>query len=68
VYGLLNGAGAEVAEVEASLKALLTNADGGKVMSALSSCDDFGVHYQNYGAYPWGQGATLAALCLGELA
>ncbi|MCR5405070.1 MAG: glycoside hydrolase family 88 protein [Butyrivibrio sp.] len=34
----------------------------GKVGSALSSCDDFGVHYQTYGHYPWGQGAVLAAL------
>lgn len=67
VYGLLNGAGAEGAEVEASLKALLANAEGGKVTSALSSCDDFGVHYQNYGAYPWGQGAALAALSLGNI-
>ena len=65
VYGLLNCAGAEASEVESSLKALLKSADGGKVMSALSSCDDFGVHYQNYGAYPWGQGAALAALSLG---
>ncbi len=36
----------------------------GKVGSALSSCDDFGVHYQTYGNYPWGQGAVLAALSL----
>lgn len=64
VYGLLNGEGAVADEVEASLKALLQNTDGGKVMSALSSCDDFGVHYQTYGAYPWGQGAALAALSL----
>ena len=36
--------------------------DGGAVLDALSSCDDFGVHYQTYGNYPWGQGAVLAAL------
>ena len=64
VYGLLNGGGASAGEVEASLKALLNSADGGRVMSALSSCDDFGVHYQTYGNYPWGQGAAMAALSL----
>ncbi len=36
----------------------------GKAGNALSSCDDFGVHYQNYGHYAWGQGAVLAALSL----
>ncbi len=36
----------------------------GVVTQALSSCDDFGVHYQTYGSYPWGQGAVLAALSL----
>lgn len=34
----------------------------GVVGDALSSCDDFGVHYQSYGAFPWGQGAVLAAI------
>ena len=34
----------------------------GIVIDALSSCDDFAVHYQTYGNYPWGQGAALAAL------
>ena len=34
----------------------------GHVGSALSSCIDFGVHYQSYGNYPWGQGAALAAV------
>lgn len=65
VYGLLNGGGAAAGEVEASLKALLNSTEGGKVVSALSSCDDFGVHYQTYGNYPWGQGAALAAISLG---
>lgn len=68
VYGLLNGEGASVSEVEASLKALLNSAEDGRVMSALSSCDDFGVHYQTYGNYPWGQGAALAALALADKA
>ena len=67
VYGLLNGEGATIEEVEGSLRALLNNAEGGKVTNALSSCDDFGVHYQTYGSYPWGQGAALAALSLGKL-
>ena len=37
-------------------------ADKGIVLDALSSCDDFAVHYQTYGNNPWGQGAALAAL------
>lgn len=41
---------------------MLAHTSGGKVMDALSSCDDFGVHYQTYGHYPWGQGMVLAAL------
>lgn len=50
---------------EAILKAqhsMFENSGGGIVTAALSSCDDFGVHYQTYGAYPWGQGAVLLAL------
>ncbi|WP_024867356.1 glycoside hydrolase family 88 protein [Butyrivibrio sp. FCS014] len=43
--------------------ALSMNIDSnGRVGNALSSCDDFGVHYQSYGHYPWGQGAALAAI------
>lgn len=38
------------------------NIQNGIVTNALSSCDDFAVHYQTYGNYPWGQGAVLAAL------
>lgn len=38
----------------------------GAVVDALSSCDDFGVHYQTYGSYPWGQGAVLAALSVSK--
>ena len=68
VYGLLNGNGASASDVDASLKALLDSTESGRVMSALSSCDDFGVHYQTYGHYPWGQGAALAALALAEKA
>jgi rhamnogalacturonyl hydrolase YesR len=41
---------------------MLQNTSKGIVTSALSSCDDFGVHYQTYGSYPWGQGAVLAAV------
>ena len=47
-------------------KCMLSHTVDGKVMDALSSCDDFGVHYQTYGNYPWGQGAVLAALSLIE--
>ena len=40
----------------------------GDVQDALSSCDDFAVHYQTYGSYPWGQGAVLAALSMIKMA
>ncbi len=43
---------------------LWVNISEGKVLNALSSCDDFAVHYQTYGHYTWGQGAVLAALSL----
>ncbi|ADL35248.1 unsaturated glucuronyl hydrolase Ugl88B [Butyrivibrio proteoclasticus B316] len=43
-------------------ESMLSHAHGGIVTDALGSCDDFAVHYQNYGNYPWGQGAVLAAL------
>ncbi len=46
---------------------MIAHTKDGDVLDALSSCDDFGVHYQTYGAYPWGQGAVLAALAeIGE--
>ena len=51
--------------VNAGLGMLASQTDErGRVGSALSSCEDFGVHYQNYGHYPWGQGAALAAASL----
>jgi len=67
VYGLMNGLGdvddLEMKEaLESSFKTMSLNIQEGKVTDALSSCDDFGVHYQTYGHYPWGQGAVLAAL------
>ncbi len=43
-------------------EAMLHYSTGGKITHALSSCDDFAVHYQTYGSYPWGQGAVLSAL------
>lgn len=43
---------------------MLSHTEKGAVLDALSSCDDFGVHYQTYGHYPWGQGAVLAALAV----
>ena len=69
-YGLERGLEAglfeEVAPYkEAVLKAqhsMFENSSKGVVTAALSSCDDFGVHYQTYGNYPWGQGAVLLAL------
>ncbi len=60
VYGL---SGTDVsAEISDTIEALWMNIKDNKVMNCLSSCDDFGVHYQSYGHYPWGQGAVLAAL------
>ncbi|WP_026650916.1 glycoside hydrolase family 88 protein [Butyrivibrio proteoclasticus] len=43
---------------------IYVNSSEGRVLNALSSCDDFGVHYQNYGNYPWGQGAGLCCIAL----
>ena len=43
-------------------KSMYANSTNGIVTEALSSCDDFGVHYQTYGTYPWGQGAVLLTL------
>ncbi len=65
VYGLVNGGMMpEDAAVKAA-GAFEDNVKDGAVQNALSSCDDFGVHYQTYGAYPWGQGAVLAAISCG---
>ncbi|MCR5669729.1 MAG: glycoside hydrolase family 88 protein [Butyrivibrio sp.] len=47
---------------EKASEALKLSIKDGKVYDALSSCDDFAVHYQTYGNYPWGQGAVLAAV------
>ena len=52
----------DAAPLSAASLCMLENAPKGQVQSALSSCDDFGVHYQTYGSYPWGQGAVLAAV------
>lgn len=55
----------QVAEaLKKSRDCMLEYSVGGKVTDALSSCDDFAVHYQTYGHYPWGQGSVLAALAL----
>ena len=55
-----------VKEIEEALnkaaECMFIHSANGTVNDALSSCDDFGVHYQTYGSYPWGQGAVLAAL------
>ena len=66
--GFRNGLfeGEDIEKVSNALKraydCILAHSDDGKVGDALSSCDDFAVHYQTYGNYPWGQGACLAAL------
>ena len=64
LYGLMRPENHEAPEVEKSLTALLESIVDGKVEKTLSSCDDFGVHYQSYGHYPWGQGAVLAVLAI----
>ena len=64
--GILDGDPARrdrvVKSLEKAVECMLSHAKDGVVGDALSSCDDFGVHYQNYGVFPWGQGAVLAAL------
>ena len=45
-------------------KNIYVNSKNGAVLNALSSCDDFGVHYQTYGHFPWGQGAGLCSIAL----
>ncbi len=62
VYGIVN-AEAKINQNFLQTENLLwDNISEGRVMNALSSCDDFAVHYQTYGHYPWGQGAALMAL------
>jgi rhamnogalacturonyl hydrolase YesR len=51
-----------VKSLDKAVECMLAHTDGGVVGDALSSCDDFGVHYQSYGNFPWGQGAVLAAV------
>jgi len=52
-------------KIRAALKkakeCIYAHTKSGIVTDSLSSCDDFAVHYQTYGNYPWGQGAALAA-------
>ncbi len=67
MYGLVNGISSSVVskdKINRAVSGMQGNISSGRVMNALSSCDDFGVHYQTYGHYPWGQGAVLAALSL----
>ncbi|MBQ9304724.1 glycoside hydrolase family 88 protein [Butyrivibrio sp.] len=71
-YSLARGYNAgildNVEDIDSSLdnaaECMLSHTEKGAVLDALSSCDDFGVHYQTYGHYPWGQGAVLAALAV----
>ena len=51
-----------VKSLERAEKCMFEHTENGVVGDALSSCDDFGVHYQSYGVFPWGQGAVLAAV------
>ncbi len=61
VYGVGSSDG-QPADISDTIAALWQNIRDDKVINSLSSCDDFGVHYQNYGHFPWGQGAVLAAI------
>ncbi len=54
-YSLISG-------LKRARECMLEHVHDGVVTDALSSCDDFAVHYQTYGNYPWGQGAVLAAI------
>ncbi len=51
-----------ISSLKRARKCMLEHTHNGVVEDTLSSCDDFAVHYQNYGSFPWGQGAVLAAL------
>ncbi len=51
--------------INKAVQCLLEHIDNnGNVTDSLSPCKDFAVHYQTYGCYPWGQGATVAVLSL----
>ncbi len=58
----LLGSAADVAS------ALTRQISGGRVLQSSAECIDFGEYRQQYGTYPWGQGAVLAFLScrLGE--
>lgn len=63
LYGIRDAYGVD--DLAPAIESLFANTtDSGIVTSALSSCDDFAVHYQIYGDFPWGQGAALMALSL----
>ncbi len=67
IYGILNGGGDYKTgilseDVNLAIEVIRSSITEGKVQNALSSCDDFAVHYQTYGHYPWGQGAALMAV------
>jgi rhamnogalacturonyl hydrolase YesR len=64
LYGILNGCGCAQKDMTRGRELFDRETSDGKVGNALSSCDDFGVHYQTYGNYPWGQGAGLAFVSL----
>lgn len=52
-----------LSDPEKSARALLAcTEDSGRVLQCSAECIDFGQYVQQYGAYPWGQGAVCAAL------
>ncbi len=50
-------------DLDAAAKALLEQTDAaGRVLQSSAECIDFAQYVQQYGTYPWGQGAVLAFL------
>lgn len=52
-----------VEELDLAAESLLAQTDaGGRVLQSSAECVDFAQYVQQYGTYPWGQGAVLAFL------
>lgn len=51
----------QIADLATSLRDFI---NGDRVYSCSAECFDFGQYRQQYGCYPWGQGAVLAALAI----
>lgn len=51
----------QIADLASSLRDFV---NGDRVYSCSAECFDFGQYRQQYGCYPWGQGAVIAALAI----